>query len=326
MNTRLYSLSKQLGTGLLALSFATAALAASVQPPWSEARPDGYAFHVPGIDNAPDLHGDVNDPQLVIFFAGNQYMVVNELLQAFKKAHPDYQRVFAETLPPGKLVNQIENGALVFGNMRIHLKPDIFTAGSGRVEDLQKQRGWFAETRPYARNRLAIMTYKGNPYEVENWEDLAQAGLSVCMPDPEFEGIAEHAIIPALEEAGGKALVSEIYQDKVNDGSAFKTVIHHRQTPLRIMQKKCDAGAVWYTEAKFHGQMKNHAISLVEIPDTENKTATYVAARMKDAPHEEAAKAFMDFLTGLEGQKIYSKYGFMPPDAAAKKDDRQNSE
>ena len=32
-------------------------------------------FIVYGIDNVPDLYGNIIDPQLVVFFAGNQFSV-----------------------------------------------------------------------------------------------------------------------------------------------------------------------------------------------------------------------------------------------------------
>lgn len=273
----------------------------------------GFQFTVPGIDNAPDFHGDVNDPQLVVFFAGNQYMVVNKLLKAFRKAHPQYQRLFAETLPPGKLVGQIKNGTLVMGNMAIRVKPDVFTAGRGRIHDLQKTEHWFSDIHDYARNRLALMTASGNPEHIENWSDLAKPGLNVCMPNPEFEGIAEHAIVPALKAAGGEALVDTVYQKKVKNGTTHLTRIHHRQTPLWIMDGKCAAGAVWYTEAYFHANIAHHPLSMVTLPAKQNHIVTYTAAIMKRAPHPEAAKAFMAFLTGPEGQAIYQHYGFMSP-------------
>jgi molybdate transport system substrate-binding protein len=42
-------------------------------------------FHSTGIDNIPDLYGDIENPQLTVFFAGNQFMVVDDLLASFKK-------------------------------------------------------------------------------------------------------------------------------------------------------------------------------------------------------------------------------------------------
>src|SRR6267142_4237756 len=84
-----------------------------IEPPWNPPPENGKNFTVPGVDNVPDLQGDVNDPDLVVFLAGNQYMVVRDLVRAFKDARPAYQRVFVETLPPGVLVEQIEQGALI---------------------------------------------------------------------------------------------------------------------------------------------------------------------------------------------------------------------
>jgi molybdate transport system substrate-binding protein len=286
---------------------------ASVEPPWSAPLVSGVDATVPGADNVPDLHGDVNDPQLVVFFAGNQYMLVNELLAEFQKAHPEYRRVFAETLPPGILARQVEEGALVIGNMRITLHADVFTAGSGRMRSLQEEHGWFSGLEDYARNRLAIMTYAGNPAHVTSWRDLARPDLKICMPNPEYEGIAQHAIIPALEQTAGEKWVDAIYGTKVADGTTFLTQVHHRQTPMKIMARECAAGAVWYTEAYFHAEIAHHPLALVTLPDAENKTVTYAAGVLRNAPHPEAAAAFVRFMTGPRGQALYRKYGFLPP-------------
>lgn len=45
-------------------------------PPWDNVEQEGTPFSIYGIDNAPDFHGDINNPDLVVFFAGNQYMAV----------------------------------------------------------------------------------------------------------------------------------------------------------------------------------------------------------------------------------------------------------
>ena len=303
-------------------AFAVAAMAASTtaaiaedgfDPPWnSPPAEDGLNFTVPGIDNVPDLQGDVNDPQLTVFLAGNQYMVVRDLMLGFRIAYPQYQRVFVETLPPGILASQVEHGALVIGNMRVTLKPDIFATGRGRMEELQQEKQWFARTVDYARNRLAIMTAAGNPRRIAGWDDLAQPGLALCMPNPRWEGVARHQIIPALRESGGDKLVDAVYEAKVADGSTFLTQIHHRQTPLRIMQGKCEAGAVWYSEAYFHSTLKQHPISMVTLSEAQNRYATYTAGLMRDAPHVAAGEDFLRFLKSPAAQAIYQRYGFLP--------------
>ena len=284
--------------------------AGAFDPPWSKPAVSGETFTVPGVDNAPDFYGDVNHPDLTVFFAGNQYMVVNALLAAFKKEYPRYQRIFVETLPPGILTRQVRQGGLVMGNMRIGLHPDIFAAGHGRIQALKK-RGWFSATEDYARNRLAIMTYRGNPFHLTDWKDLARPGLRLCMPNPKTEGIAKHAIIPALLHAGGASLERAIYVTKLRQGTTHLTRIHHRQTPLAIMRKQCDAGAVWFTEAWFHSHISSHPIAMVRLPKAQNHELTYAAGIMRNAPHPNAARAFMRFLTSSKGQSIYRHDKFL---------------
>jgi len=274
-------------------------------PPWNTPPQSKVMFTVPGVDNVPDLFGDINDPQLVVFFAGNQFMCIDDLLAAFKKEHPQYQRIFAETLPPGILAKQIIGGSLTIGNMRITLKPDVYTAGKSRMDQMPE---YFTRTEVYAYNRLAIMVHQGNPKSVKTLEDLGRPDVRVSMPNPEWEGIGKR-IEEAYVKAGGESLRKTIMEDKVKDSTTYLTHIHHRQTPMRILYEQSDAAPVWYTEA-YYQQMIKHPVDLIEIPPSENITASYIAGQMNGAPHLQAAKDFMDFLVSPTARAIYIKYGF----------------
>ncbi|MGI4749237.1 MAG: molybdate ABC transporter substrate-binding protein [Janthinobacterium lividum] len=274
-------------------------------PPWNTPPQSKVMFTVPGVDNVPDLFGDINDPQLVVFFAGNQFMCIDDLLSAFKKEHPQYQRIFAETLPPGILAKQIEGGSITIGNMRITLKPDVYTAGKSRTDQMPQ---YFSKTEPYAYNRLAIMVQKGNPKQIKALKDFGRKEVRISMPNPEWEGIGKR-IEEAYVKAGGETLRKTIMEDKVKDSTTFLTQIHHRQTPMRILYNQSDAAPVWYSEA-FYQQLIGHPTELIEIPASENIAATYVAGQLKTAPHLQAAKDFMDFLVSDTAKAIYRKYGF----------------
>jgi ABC-type molybdate transport system substrate-binding protein len=281
-------------------------------PPWNPPPTGGVSFAVPPFDAIADLHGDIVDPQLTVFFAGNQFMVVHDLVEAFKQRYPQYQRIYVETLPPGILTKQIETGSLVMGNLRIAVKPDIFTNGKGSIADLQKEHGWFADTADYARNPLAIMVAKGNPKHVEGLKDLGRPDVRVSMPNPQWEGIAKQIEV-SYRQAGGDALDRTIMDSKVKDGSTYLTRIHHRESPLRVLRGESDAAPVWSTEAYFQQQILHRPVETITIPADQNVTSTYTAARMKDAPHAQAAKDFLAFMTSTEAQGIYRKYGFQPP-------------
>jgi molybdate transport system substrate-binding protein len=69
---------------------------------------------------------------------------------------------------------------------------------------------------------------------------------------------------------------------------------------------------VWSTEAYFQQQILHRPVETIAIPNDQNVTATYTAARLKDAPHEQAAKDFLAFMISGEAQAIYHKYGFQP--------------
>jgi ABC-type molybdate transport system substrate-binding protein len=155
------------------------------------------------------------------------------------------------------------------------------------------------------------MTQKDNPKNIESLNDLARKDILVSMPNPAWEGIGR-LIEEAYQKAGGVELENKIMKTKVKDSTTYLTQIHHRQTPMRIMYGESDAGPVWYSEA-FYQKMIGHPVGLVNIPDDENIKATYIAGELKNAPHKQAAKDFINFLTSKTAKDIYKKYGFTTP-------------
>jgi molybdate transport system substrate-binding protein len=277
-------------------------------PPWNTPPQAGVAFTVPRVDNVPDLYGDIANPQLVVFMGGNQFMVLDELLAAFKKEYPAYIRIFVETLPPGILARQMKTGSISIGNLRIDHQPDVYLAGKKRVEE---NRDRLAQVITYTRNKLAIMVQKGNPKQIKGLKDLGKLDVRVSMPNPAWEGIGGR-IEEAFVKAGGDDLKSAIMNRKVADKSTFLTQIHHRQTPMRILYNESDAGPVWYTEA-YYQQMIHNPVELIQIPDKENVYADYQGGALKNALHAQAAADFITFLKSPASQSIYKKYGFLPP-------------
>src|SRR5580693_9647678 len=93
--------------------FSAIVVFAQATPPWSKGANDpaaekGYAFHVPDVDNVPDIHGNPCEAKLVIFIGGNQFFVLPQLIAAFEQQHPELKgHIFYETLPPGILRKQI---------------------------------------------------------------------------------------------------------------------------------------------------------------------------------------------------------------------------
>jgi ABC-type molybdate transport system substrate-binding protein len=287
-----------------------------VFPPWSKgannpALDKGYEFQVPDIDNVPDLHGNPNQALLVLFVGGNQFMVMPVLIRAFEAEHPELRgRIFYETLPPGILTKQIAaNGTITLGNFTLQVQADVYEAGLNAVQEMEKAQ-IVGPPVSYATNDLEIMVRRGNPLNVHSLSDLANDKVRLSMPNPEWEGVARQ-IAMSMEKTGGVALVDKVMKQKVKDGSTFLTQIHHRQTPMRILNGQSDAGVTWASEVNFQEKIGN-PIAGVVIPAAQNTTAIYGAAMLKNAPHREAATAWLSFLGSSAAQKAYADYGFKP--------------
>jgi len=289
----------------------------SIYPPWQQGRNNdatdrGLEFTVPEVDNLADFHGDLTDPKLVLFVGGNYFFAMAPLVAAFEASHPQYKgRLFWETLPPGRLVEQLKaGGRITVGNMTFTAKPDAYFGGSEKVKALVAQGLLQGPATPYATNTLAIMVPAGNPKGIRGLADLRRRDLRLAMPDPEFEGVARQ-IKTALGKAGGETLTTDVYDAKVRRGETTLTQVHHRQTPLWLMQGKVDAGVTWRSEALFQEQA-GHPISHVDIPAHENATGVYAGAVVTGAAHTEAARLWLRFITSPEALSIFQRYGFQP--------------
>jgi molybdate transport system substrate-binding protein len=295
---------------------------AEIFPPWqhgenNDATKRGLSFSVPQVDDLADFHGDVSNPRLVLYVGGNYFFAMAPLVAEFENEHPEFKgHIYWETLPPGLLVRQIEAGGTVTsGNMTWTAKPDAYFAGLKKVQGLIGQGVLADPAVPYVTNTLTIMVPKGNPGHVTGLADLARPDIHLVMPNPAFEGVARQ-IETSLKKAGGEALAATVYKTKVEDGSAVLTRIHHRQTPLFLMQGRAQAGVTWKSEAIFQ-ELAGHPISDVDIPPGQNTTAVYAGAEVRGAPHPEAARLWLSFIHSPAALSIFERYGFKPYTGAA---------
>lgn len=286
-------------------------------PPWqhgenNDAVQRGLEFTVPQVDVLADFHGDLSSPpKLVLYVGGNYFFAMSPLVKAFERQHPDYRgRIFWETIPPGLLVKQMRaGGTITVGNMTWTVKPDAYFGGLNKVRELIGEGLLEGPAVPYVTNQLTIMIPKDNPGRIASLNDLGKPDVRLVMPNPEFEGVARQ-IKATLRKAGGDELADTVYQAKVKSGATVLTQIHHRQTPLFLMQGRGDAGITWKSEAIFQEQIGN-PISHIDIPERLNTTAVYAGAVAKGAEHPQAARQWLEFIRSDEAFGIFRQYGFM---------------
>jgi ABC-type molybdate transport system substrate-binding protein/alpha/beta superfamily hydrolase len=267
-------------------------------------------------DRADDLHNlEIADSaDLVLFMAGNQFMAMDELISAFQQQYPDIRNIFYETLPPGLELKQILAGGATFGDEKINVTPDIYTSVNEKGMQLLQNSGVIdaADYHLYLHNRLALMVPEGNPAAITNVSDLGKHDVRVSQPDPANEDIAFH-IMEMYRRAGGRKLVRRIMEQKRVEGTTIYTIVHHRETPLRISKKTVDVGPVWATEI-IHAQASGLAFGVVEpgADLDQREHINYYICKLSQAPNPQNAQRFIDFILSPPARQIYQKYGFVP--------------
>lgn len=267
-------------------------------------------------DRSDDLHHPeyADNADLVLFAAGNQFMVMDELISAFQNAYPDIEKIYYETLPPGLELKQILAGGAVFKNQVIRTIPDVYTSVNKiAMRTLEKSGHIYpGDYRLYLHNRLSLMVPEGNPATITSIHDLGRDEVRISQPDPENEDIAFH-IMDMYRDAGGQGLVDRIMEEKRAQGTTIYTIVHHRETPLRIKKRTVDVGPVWATEII---AARSAGMSIESIDPgpglDQRKKINYYACRLKNAPNPENAERFLAFITSPVAGDIYRKFGFIP--------------
>jgi molybdate transport system substrate-binding protein len=281
-----------------------------------DAEQEKMSFPVIPSDRGDDLHNleFADSADLILFVAGNQFMVMKELLLAFQEEQPNVKRIFYETLPPGLELKQILAGGAVFRDRVIDVAPDVYASVTEKAMERLEERGFISREDffLYLHNRVVLMVPEGNPANIASVSDLGREDVRISQPNPEYEDIA-HYIIKMYRQAGGQDLVNRIMEEKRAAGTTILTIVHHRETPLRISKGTVDVGPVWATEI-IHARKTGLAVDVVEPGDhlDQRDNINYYICRLKNAAHPENAEKFLNFINSVGAQGIYEAHGFVP--------------
>ncbi|GBE07530.1 molybdate ABC transporter periplasmic molybdate-binding protein [bacterium BMS3Bbin11] len=259
--------------------------------------------------------GDSYSADLVMYLAGNQFMVMQDLIGAFQKRNPDIKSIFVETIPPGQILKgQILKQGEIAGQ-KIAMNPDLFA--SVNVNHLKKlhTKEMMNDFMIYTHNKLALEVLKGNPKHIKGPKDLARDDIVVTLPNPLTEGIFKFYGSQMLKDLG-------IYEKVTGDkkckscwaikGKTWFTSRHHRETPIRLLEGKTDVGVVWVTEIIYQQEI-GRKIEGVDIPapyNMEHKVG-YAIGALKSGHNPYNAMRYLAFLGTDEAQNIYAKHGFI---------------
>ena len=213
--------------------------------------------------------------KITVFAASSLTDAFTDAGKAYESAHAGSKVTFSFAAS-SDLVQQVQQGAPA---------DVIATASTKTMDQVSKELAGPAKT--FARNKLVIITGKGNPKHIRTLADLSRSGVVVVLA---AEGVpagdyARQALSDAHVTVHPKSL-----EDNV------------RGVLTKVELGEADAGIVYVTDALVAGGK----VASVPIPSA--PIATYPIGAI-----DAKGSAFVDFILSTQGQQILAKYGFLAP-------------
>lgn len=231
-----------------------------------------------------DAGGEGGNGTLTVFAAASLTDTFQELERRFEAANPGTD-VMVSFAGSSTLAQQINQGA----------PADVFASANQsnmtKVTDAGNQQG---EPEIFATNTLQIAVAPQNPKNVASLQDLTRPDLRtvVCAPQVPCGAAAEK-----VEQAAGVDI------RPVSEEQDVKAVLQ------KVTTGNADAGLVYRTDVTASGGQARG----VDFPQASEAVNQYPITVLKNAPNPEAARKWVDFVTGDQGRQVLTGAGFGTP-------------
>ena len=212
----------------------------------------------------------------------------DELIPMFEEQYPGVT-VEGTYDSSGKLQTQIEEG----------LEADVFISAATKQMKALDEEGMIASDTivNLLENKIVLIVPTGSDSKIDSFEKIGDAA-SIALGDPESVPAGQYA-----KEALTNLNVWDSIQDKVSFGTNVTEVLN------QVAAASADAGIVYATDA---ASKADQVTVVAEAPEGSlEKKVIYPVAVVKATAHEDAAKAFVDFLQTPEAIAVFESYGFV---------------
>ena len=255
--------------------------------------------------NTDDTKGDANaeSVDLVVFAAASMTETLTEIAEMYKEVAPNVNITYNFD-SSGKLLTQISEGADC--DLFISAAPQQMNAMDGSlIDDKDKNPDGLdlivTDSRiDLLENKVTLAVPEGNPKGIESFDQLAEllkSGdimLAIGNSDVPVGQYTEKIFAYyGLDEAA--------LTDCLTYGNNVKEVT------TQVSEASTDCGIIYATDAYSAG------LTVVDSATAEMcGQVIYPAAVLKTSENQEAAQAFLDYLTGDEAMAVFESVGFAP--------------
>ncbi|MGP9488748.1 molybdate ABC transporter substrate-binding protein [Glutamicibacter sp. AOP33-2CA-4] len=240
-----------------------------------------------GMENAAQPQTQIN-----ISAATSLHEPFEQLAQEFREQHLDILLSDISYDGSATLATQIIAGA----------PADVFASADERNMDALQEAGLVATPSIFATNTLVIALPQGNPGNISELADLAEATTVLCAPEVPCGSAAKKL----LDLAGVQVEAASLEQ---NVGTVL----------VKVATGEADAGLVYRTE------MANEPTAESIIPPEAQKVVNSypisvvanASGDKQEVAKREAAEEFVDYVLSEHGQQVMREYGFGSPTSSA---------
>jgi molybdate transport system substrate-binding protein len=232
--------------------------------------------------------GGVDAPiEVTVFAASSLTDAFTQIGSDFEAAHEDVTVTF-NFGSSGDLAAQIASEGTA----------DVFASASeSDMDDVAEVPGVTGRA-DFVQNQLVVITPPDDPADVESFQDLGNDGVQVVLA-AEGVPVGDYAR-EALDDAGiSDAVLANVVSNENDNASVV----------AKIVTGEADAAIVYVSDVT--SQVAPDVLA-VQVPDDVNVVATYPIAVVDGSSNEDTAQAFVDYVTGPEGQATLAEYGFLP--------------
>jgi molybdate transport system substrate-binding protein len=237
----------------------------------------GGVAQQPAASPTPEVSGD-----LTVLAAASLTAAFNKLGGDLHAKYPDLNVKFSFA-GSSTLVTQIQQGA----------PADVFaSADQANMQKVTTGSFNMGDPSVFAHNKLQIAVQAGNPKHITSLADLANPAIKVdvCAPG-----------VPCGTYSTSTFNKAGIKVTPVSQEQDVKAVL------TKVGLGEADAGIVYVTDVKSGGSQ----VEGVTIPDNVNTLAEYPIVELKSTQNDKAAKTFVDYVVGTQGQKTLASFGFL---------------
>jgi len=245
--------------------------------------------------NGPAISGGAPATTLTIFGAASLKGVLDRAKVAYAAVQPGTTLTIS-TDSSAALETQIEQGA----------PADLFLSADTTNPKRLVDKGLTAgDAVAFTRNELTVIVPTANPAAIRTPADLARRGVKIVAAGDAvpITAYAQRLVANLATEPGYPAdFAAAVAANIVSKEDNVKSVL------AKIELGEGDAGIVYITDATSSRNVRS-----IAVPSGANVPATYAGVVLKTSSDVAAARRFLVWLTGPDGQAILSSVGFLPP-------------